>query len=247
MFIDPDRLPKATVTVVAFDGENADPMNGRRMGVEAVGGALLACTPWGELAVQLAGAEGCERIRNSDRLGAAPPGAETLREPIGEWPVLILIDELSIYLRKIRGPAAGLAADAYAEEAQRSDRIAAELESVTGRQITALTLTSEDETVQVLCRRLFVSIAHSRAEGMVRAYQEMWQRHGAALPARGQSEDRAEELRHGYPFHPGFTQLAPRRAIQFQKGLSLSEFQRLYGTEQHCEAALEKARWPEAG
>ena len=36
-----------------------------------------------------------------------------------------------------------------------------------------------------------------------------------------------------------------RIAIQFQKGLSLSEFQRLYGTEEQCEAALEKARWPD--
>ncbi|CAK6698388.1 IS1595 family transposase ISSysp1 [Synechococcus sp. CBW1107] len=33
-------------------------------------------------------------------------------------------------------------------------------------------------------------------------------------------------------------------SIQFQKGLSLSEFQRLYGSEEQCEAALEKARWP---
>ena len=36
-----------------------------------------------------------------------------------------------------------------------------------------------------------------------------------------------------------------RNGIQFQKGLSLSEFQRLYGTEGPCEAALEKARWPD--
>ena len=35
-----------------------------------------------------------------------------------------------------------------------------------------------------------------------------------------------------------------RSAIQFQKGLSMSEFQRLYGSEEQCEAALEKARWP---
>ena len=32
--------------------------------------------------------------------------------------------------------------------------------------------------------------------------------------------------------------------IQFQPGLSLSEFLRDYGTEPQCEAALEKARWP---
>ena len=36
-----------------------------------------------------------------------------------------------------------------------------------------------------------------------------------------------------------------RSGIQFQKGLSLHEFQRLYGTEELCEAALEKARWPD--
>lgn len=36
-----------------------------------------------------------------------------------------------------------------------------------------------------------------------------------------------------------------RSAIQFQKGLSLRQFLRLYGTEEQCEAALEKARWPD--
>ena len=33
--------------------------------------------------------------------------------------------------------------------------------------------------------------------------------------------------------------------IQFQEGLSLPEFQSLYGTEKQCEAALEKTRWPD--
>jgi transposase-like protein len=36
-----------------------------------------------------------------------------------------------------------------------------------------------------------------------------------------------------------------RSAIQFQKGLSLPQFQRLYGSDAQCEAALEKARWPD--
>lgn len=36
-----------------------------------------------------------------------------------------------------------------------------------------------------------------------------------------------------------------RSAIQFQKVLSLRQFLRLYGTEEQCEAALEKARWPD--
>ncbi len=33
--------------------------------------------------------------------------------------------------------------------------------------------------------------------------------------------------------------------IQFQPGLSLSEFIQRFGTEEHCEHALQKARWPD--
>jgi transposase-like protein len=36
-----------------------------------------------------------------------------------------------------------------------------------------------------------------------------------------------------------------RNAIQFQKGLSLPEFLSFYGTDEQCEAALEKTRWPD--
>ncbi len=34
-------------------------------------------------------------------------------------------------------------------------------------------------------------------------------------------------------------------SIQFQPGMSLSEFFEQYGTERQCERALEQARWPE--
>jgi len=36
----------------------------------------------------------------------------------------------------------------------------------------------------------------------------------------------------------------PQNPIQFQDGMSLSQFIDLYGTEAKCEAALEQARWP---
>jgi len=36
-----------------------------------------------------------------------------------------------------------------------------------------------------------------------------------------------------------------RNPIQFQKGFSLRKFHELYATEQQCEAALEKMRWPD--
>lgn len=36
-----------------------------------------------------------------------------------------------------------------------------------------------------------------------------------------------------------------RNAVQFQKGLSMAEFNRLYGTEKQCHAALVRMRWPD--
>ena len=96
-FIDPDLIPSGEVRIAAFDGENADPANGRRMG-----DGVLAYTPWGEIAYALAGQQGYERVRRSDEQGIAP-GAETIAELFGDRPALILLDELSIYLRKIKG------------------------------------------------------------------------------------------------------------------------------------------------
>jgi transposase-like protein len=37
----------------------------------------------------------------------------------------------------------------------------------------------------------------------------------------------------------------PMNRVQFQPGLSMPEFLRQFGTEAQCEAALERARWPE--
>ena len=184
-FIDPALIPRGDVRVAAFDGENADPANGRRMD-----DGILAYTPWGEIACALAGREGYERVRRSDEQGVAP-GAETIAELFGNKPALILLDELSVYLRKIKGrpnardqltafltslfkavessPRAALvytlaigkdgrASDAYSDENQFiADRMA-EAESVSARKATLLNPTEDDETVQVLRRRLFERI-----------------------------------------------------------------------------------------
>ena len=176
-FVDPALLPATPVRVAAFDGENADPANGR-----AMGDGVLAHTPWGEIAFALADKAGYERFRNSDEQGIAP-GAETLRELFGGRPTLILLDELSVYLRKVQRvdhardqltafltslfkavesePRAALvytlaigkdgrAADAYSEENQFIGDRMAEAESVSARKATLLNPTEEDETIQVL-------------------------------------------------------------------------------------------------
>src|SRR5215510_14856315 len=39
--------------------------------------------------------------------------------------------------------------------------------------------------------------------------------------------------------------MVARNEVQFQRGLSMAEFHRLYGTEEQCHAALVRMRWPD--
>jgi hypothetical protein len=94
-FVDPALLPAGPVRIAALDGENTDPANGRQLEP-----GLRAFSLWGELAYQLGGAAGYERVRNSDEKHIAP-GTEVLRELFGNQPTLILLDEVSVYLRKV--------------------------------------------------------------------------------------------------------------------------------------------------
>ena len=228
-FIDPSLVTGRTVRVAAFDGENADPANGR-----AMKDGVLAYTPWGEIACSLAGKEGYERVRESDERRIAP-GAETLRALFGGEPTLILLDELSVYLRKVAhmgearnqltpfltslitavegAPNAALVytlaigkdgrgSDAYSEENQRIADQMAEAESVSARKATLLNPTEEDETVQVLRRRLFEGIDESSIEPAVEAYRALWAIHGESLGPDAKRPETIEVFRASYPLHP---------------------------------------------
>jgi predicted AAA+ superfamily ATPase len=95
-FVDPAIVPTGSVRIAAFDGENADAANGRPMG-----DGVRAFTPWGEIAYQLAAKAGYEVVRKSDQDRIAP-GTDTIRELFGNDPVLIVLDELGEYLRKVQ-------------------------------------------------------------------------------------------------------------------------------------------------
>jgi predicted AAA+ superfamily ATPase len=69
-FIDPKFVPTSKIRIAAFDGENADPANGRSMD-----DGILAHTPWGELACSLAGKAGYERVRKSGICAVKPCSA----------------------------------------------------------------------------------------------------------------------------------------------------------------------------
>jgi predicted AAA+ superfamily ATPase len=228
-FVDPALLPTGHVRIAAYDGENADPSNGRKMGSD-----LLAYTPWGEIAIQLAGPEGYARIRKSDEQRNAP-GADTLRELFGAEPTLILLDELSVYLRKVQSmPAArgqltafltalfkavestpnavlvytlavgrdGKAQDAYAQENQFLAEKMGEAESVSARKATLLNPTEDDETVLVLRRRLFETIDEGLAAQAVAAYRSQWNAQRDSIPVEAMRPGIVDAFRRSYPFHP---------------------------------------------
>ena len=249
-FVDPSLLPRSRVRVAAFDGENADPANGRRMA-----GGLLAYTPWGEIACTLAGRDGYERVRRSDETRIAP-GAETLRELFGGEPTLILLDELSVYLSKVYNlgdardqltafltslfkavegaPGAvlvhtlaigrdGRATDAYTEENQFiADRMA-EAESVSARKATLLNPTEEDETVRVLRRRLFESIDETKVPAVAGAYRALWGTNREALADDAARPGTVETFESSYPLHPEVLETLTGKTA------TLGNFQRVRG------------------
>ncbi|MBI2571108.1 MAG: ATP-binding protein, partial [Candidatus Schekmanbacteria bacterium] len=248
-FLDPTIIPRAGARLAAWDGENADPLNGRRLGDD-----VCAYTPWGELAYALAGAAGYRSVAASDQQRVAP-GAETLRDLFGGQPTLILLDELSVYLRKVRGRAEGdqltpfltglckavesspgaalvftlaigktcKATDAYSSENEFIARKFEEIESVAARKATVLDPTSEPETAQVLRRRLFKAIDDAAAALVVGEYGRLWNQHAADLPAPRIDEDPVANFRRDYPFHPALMSMLTNKLS------TLSNFQRVRG------------------
>ena len=250
-FVDPSLLPKGPVRVAALDGENSDPANGLTLEP-----GLRAKTLWGELAYRLAGVEGYRRVQESDERHVAP-GAETLRELFGGQPTLIMIDEVSVYLRKVEQayPGAGgqftaflhalfkavetatnvalvftlavgkdsEAKDAYREEHERALRSLAEAEMVASRKATQLNPTEEDETADVLRRRLFDEVDRSAADAVVAAYADTWNRNQSALPTSVTRPETRDLFRRGYPLHP------ETLSVLTEKLSSLSTFQRTRG------------------
>lgn len=249
-FIDPALVPSGKVRIAAFDGENADPANGRKMG-----DGVLAYTPWGEIAYALAGKAGYERVRASDAEGMAP-GAETIAELFGDDPALILLDELSIYLRKVHNrsgardqltafltalfkaiessPRAALvytlaigkggkATDAYSDENEFIADKMAEAESVSARKATLLNPTEDDETVHVLRRRLFKQVDEDRAAAVIDAYRSLWNGQRESLSPEAGHPETLEAFRASYPLHPEVL------ATFTGKTATLANFQRVRG------------------
>lgn len=251
-FLEPSLRPGKPIRIAAFDGENADPANGRRLS-----DTVRAFSPWGELAFALANEPGYRLVEQSDKEGIAP-GADTLRELLGTEPALILIDEIAPYLRKAGGRNVqrageqllafmtslmkaveslpkvalvftlavgrdGKATDAYSRETQDIAAFFAEAESVAARKATVIDPTEDDETVKVVCRRLFSRVDETRAKEVVASYKALWDANREALPTPPAQDRRVEEFAAGFPLHPELVRLLT------QKTGTLGNFQRVRG------------------
>lgn len=251
-FLEPALRPSKAIRIAAFDGENADPTNGRRLS-----DTVRAYSPWGELAYALAGEAGYRLVEQSDKEGIAP-GADTMRELLGTEPALILVDEIAPYLRKVAGRNAqraaeqllafmtslmkaveslpgvalvftlavgrdGKAGDAYSRETQDIAAFFAEAESVAARKATVIDPTEDDETVKVVCRRLFARIDDAKSKQIIAAYKALWDANRDMLPTPPAVDRRVEEFQAGYPLHPELVKLLT------QKTGTLGNFQRVRG------------------
>ena len=253
-FVREDLLPGGDVRVAAFDGDNADPANGLRLEDD-----LRAFTPWGQMAYQLAGRSGFERVRQSDESHTAP-GAATLKELFGASPTLIVLDEIAVYLRKAEQaapssssqfpaflraltkavsetPRAALVytlaagkedqqaddASSHSSENLRAKAAFDEALKEAARQATQINPTDDDETADVLRRRLFAKVDGAEAERVVDAYVEQWKKNQASVPARVLAAETREQFLRGYPLHPLLIELLT------EKTSSLATFQRTRG------------------
>ncbi len=115
------------------------------------------------------------------------------------------------------------ASDAYSDENEFiADRMA-EAESISARKATLLNPTEDDETAQVLRRRLFGRIDHAQIPGVVDAYRSLWKQHEPALSPEAGRPETLEAFRASYPLHPDVLDTLTEKAA------TLSNFQRVRG------------------
>lgn len=234
----------ATARVAAFDGEASDPTNGRTMG-----DGILAYTPWGELAYQLRGQEGYERVRASD-VERRAPGSETLAELLGSEPALIVLDEIGEYLRKSPGaggrdqlaafikalfsavessPRAAIVFTlAVRSDGKATDAFASENEAVAKLISEAESVSGRkatilnptgDDETVAVLRRRLFEVVRPGAVQVAAAYAAGW----ADKRVESREGTRGSKLADTYPFHPDLIDTLT------DKTSTLADFQRVRG------------------
>jgi hypothetical protein len=232
-----DLLPAAgrpdKVRVVGIDAEGAGyPVFARHGGLEAK--SLAA-----ELVWRLAGDSALNALGPVNS-AAASPDASLVEAMLPDEPVLILLDELVLYMAKLtdqevgnlvgflrslitaivgRSRAVLVITDPKdqptdAKQAQKLASLAQTLEQHTGRTATVIEPIG-DETAQVILRRLFESVDGGAAAKASADYHALYQRisdeHPSLMPEEAKIPKYAERIRTCYPLHPRLLKTAEER------------------------------------
>lgn len=213
-------------------------------------------TLWGEMAWQLLGKEGYARVADADQRGVSPGSDTLRELFQAAAPCLVLIDEWVAFLRnmyKVEGLPAGsfeanlTFAQALTEAAKLVPRalvvasipasnieIGGEggwealerIQNTFGRVESAWRPASTEESFEIVRRRLFQPLEHTRAplrDAVVRAFCDLYREQSSEFPGAAREADYERRMRAAYPIHPElFDQL-------FNQWSTLDRFQRTRG------------------
>lgn len=239
------ELPASRIAVI--DGIKISPNQPKKLGANTVN------TMWGDLAYQLGGDEGYEKVKQSDESGVSP-GKEILIDILSTAsPCVILMDELVAYLRQFNDgqrlaggtfdsnisfiqalteamkavPDAILLAslpDSHNAGGVQGQKALRELESYFGRVQAIWKPVATEEAFEIVRRRLFMSINDKLAkEAVCRAYADFYTANATDLPADTQLSNYYQRLVSAYPIHPEVFERL------YEDWSSLENFQRTRG------------------
>jgi hypothetical protein len=93
-------------------------------------------------------------------------------------------------------------AESHREEHEHAVATIDAAESAASRDAHHLTPTDEDETADVLRRRLFEQVNAAKAEAVINAYWDVWGANAMAMPSAAVTEDTKRQFILAYPLHP---------------------------------------------
>jgi hypothetical protein len=215
------KVPQAAVAV--FVGTEFDSLRGRG----GDDGTPLRKTPWGEIAFQLGGKEAFAKLAGHEKEMRAPAG-DAIRDFLPkDRPILILMDELMNFVSTNRK--SGLSGQLHSfvqnlsEEARAHDRMvlaisvpASEMEmnaediadydrlkKMLDRVGKAVVMSAENETAEIIRRRLFEwGGVPEDGRKAISEYVDWVNEHKQQLPQWFPFDNTREQFEATYPFHP---------------------------------------------
>lgn len=186
-------------------------------------------TLWGYIAWHLAGDAGLALVAESERAGTNP-GSELMVEVLRlAGPCLILLDEVVTYARQLPDdrfeallsfiqslteavkmvPGAmiiGSIVESHAEAGgPKGQEALLRLDKVFGRVQSPWLPASDDETYEIICRRLFQPLDEEGVvarDATVKAFHDLYRKNADEFPREAREQRYLERMRLSYPIHP---------------------------------------------